>query len=327
MREQFGMPLEKMEAIQEKVNKMVLDTWIIQSSIALTNDILDNGNSPAVISAIMKQQTTERGRRVLNHAIDIHAGSGICLGYGNFLERFYRSVPIGITVEGSNTLTRSLIVFAQGLNKSHPHIFPVLESILENDKNRFYSEFKNIVTHSLKLFFRTFTVKNNFEQQIIDFACLTNFVALQGGAIKRNQMLSGDMADIFSNLYMGISVLYYDKHVNASQKLTDYILDNILRENQIIINRVVNNMGAERFLLYPIKRKPFEVDYNKERDVFKEIMENPAIIEEIKKNIWIKNTVLEDLEQAGGRDIDKNQEKYRELKDRIINVGEYSNSE
>ena len=327
VREQFGMPLEKMEAIQEKVNKMVLDTWIIQSSIALTNDILDNGNSPAVISAIMKQQTTERGRRVLNHAIDIHAGSGICLGYGNFLERFYRSVPIGITVEGSNTLTRSLIVFAQGLNKSHPHIFPVLESILENDKNRFYSEFKNIVTHSLKLFLRTFTVKNNFEQQIIDFACLTNFVALQGGAIKRNQMLSGDMADIFSNLYMGISVLYYDKHVNASQKLTDYILDNILRENQIIINRVVNNMGAERFLLYPIKRKPFEIDYNKERDVFKEIMENPAIIEEIKKNIWIKNTVLEDLEQAGGRDIDKNQEKYRELKDRIINVGEYSNSE
>ena len=56
-------------------------------------------------------------------------------------------------------------------------------------------------------------------------------------------------------------------------------------------------------------------------------MENPAIIEEIKKNIWIKNTVLEDLEQAGGRDIDKNLEKYRELKDRIINVGEYSNSE
>ena len=210
VREQFGMPLEKMEAIQEKVNKIVVDTWIIQSSIALTNDILDNGNSPAVISAIMKQQTTERGRRVLNHAIDIHAGSGICLGYGNFLERFYRSIPIGITVEGSNTLTRSLIIFAQGLNKSHPHIFPILESILENDKNRFYSEFKNIVTHSLNLYYQTFTLKNNFEQQIIDFACLTNFVALQGGAIKRNQMLSGDMADVFSNLYMGIGVLYYD---------------------------------------------------------------------------------------------------------------------
>lgn len=153
VRDQFGMSLEKMEAIQEKVNKMIFDTWIIQSSVALTNDILDNGNSPAVISAIMKQQTTERGRRVLNHAIDIHAGSGICLGYGNFLERFYRSIPIGITVEGSNTLTRSLIIFAQGLNKSHPHVFPVLSSILDNDKEKFFLEFKNIVSHSSQIIF------------------------------------------------------------------------------------------------------------------------------------------------------------------------------
>lgn len=323
VREQFGMPLEKMEAIQEKVNKMVLDTWIIQSSVALTNDILDDGNSPAVISAIMKQQTTERGRRVLNHAIDIHAGSAICLGYGNFLERFYRSIPIGITVEGSNTLTRSLIIFAQGLNKSHPHIFPVLSSILDNDKDKFYLEFKNIVSHSLKLYFKTWNRSTTFEQQIIDFACLTNFVALQGGAIKRNQMLSGDMADIFSNLYMGISVLYYDKNSRASPLLTEYILDNIVRENQTIINRVISNMGYEKYLLYPLNRNPRNIDYNRERIIFKEIMENSAIIEEIKKNIWIKNTVLADLETAGMRDIDKNSEKYTELKDRIINVGEY----
>ena len=323
VREQFGMPLEKMEAIQEKVNKMVLDTWIIQSSVALTNDILDDGNSPAVISAIMKQQSTERGRRVLNHAIDIHAGSGICLGYGNFLERFYRSIPIGITVEGSNTLTRSLIIFAQGLNKSHPHIFPVLSSILDNDKENFFLEFKNIVTHSLKLYFKTWNRSTTFEQQIIDFACLTNFVALQGGAIKRNQMLSGDMADIFSNLYMGISVLYYDKHTQTSPELTYYILDNIVRENQTIINRVISNMGYEKYLLYPLNRTVKDIDYNREREIFKEIIENPAIIKEIKKNIWIKNTVLEDLESAGRRDIDKNSEKYRELKDRIINVGEY----
>ena len=73
----------------------------------MTNDILDNGEHPAVLSAIMKQQCTERGRIVLNEAMDIHAGASICLGYSNFLEKFYRSAPIGITVEGSNTLTRS----------------------------------------------------------------------------------------------------------------------------------------------------------------------------------------------------------------------------
>ena len=77
----------------------------------------------------MKQQCTEKARLVLNDAMDIHAGAAICLGYNNFLEKFYRAAPIGITVEGSNTLTRSLIIFGQGLNKSHPYIFPILENI------------------------------------------------------------------------------------------------------------------------------------------------------------------------------------------------------
>ena len=144
IREQFNMPLEKMEAIQEKFNKIILDTWIIQSSVLMTNDILDNGDSPAVISAIMKQQCTERARNVLNQAMDIHAGASICLGYSNFLEKFYRSAPIGITVEGSNTLTRSLIIFGQGLNKSHPYIFPVLNDILNNDANSFKDNFGEI---------------------------------------------------------------------------------------------------------------------------------------------------------------------------------------
>ena len=80
LREQFRMPLMNMEAIQEKFNNMIFHTWIIQSSVELTNDILDNGNSPSVLSAIMKQQSTERARIVLNEAMDIHAGSSICIG-------------------------------------------------------------------------------------------------------------------------------------------------------------------------------------------------------------------------------------------------------
>ena len=96
IRDQFKMPLSKMEAIQEKFNNMVYNTWIIDSSIDMTNDILDNGHSPSVISAIMKQQCTERGRIVLNEAMDIHGGAGICVGYNNFLEKYYKSAPIGI---------------------------------------------------------------------------------------------------------------------------------------------------------------------------------------------------------------------------------------
>lgn len=152
IRDQFKMPIGNMEAIQDKFVEIIYHTWIIQSSVDLTNDILDNGSSPAVISAIMKQQTTERARHVLNHAMDIHAGASICLGYSNFLEKFYRSAPIGINVEGSNTLTRSLIIFGQGLNKSHPHIFPILQSVLDNNLLDFDKHFKNILSHSINFY-------------------------------------------------------------------------------------------------------------------------------------------------------------------------------
>ena len=151
IREQFKMPLSNMEAIQEKFNNIIYNTWLIQSSISLTNDILDSGKSPAVISAIMKQQCTERGRIVINEAMDIHGGAAICKGYSNFLEKYYKGVPIGITVEGSNTLTRSLIIFGQGLNKSHPYIFPILESILNENLEDFKKNFNKIIKHSIFL--------------------------------------------------------------------------------------------------------------------------------------------------------------------------------
>ena len=134
---------------------MIYNTWVIQSSVELTNDILDHGVSPAVISAIMKQQTTERGRIVLNEAMDIHGGASICIGNNNFLEPFYRAAPIGITVEGSNTLTRSLIIFGQGLNKSHPYIYNLFDALLNNNMNKFTTNFNNIVKHSLGLYMKS----------------------------------------------------------------------------------------------------------------------------------------------------------------------------
>ena len=129
--------------------------------------------------------------------------------YGNFLENFIK--VIGITVEGSNTLTRSLIIFAQGLNKSHPHIFPLLKSILNDDLTDFKHNFKNIVYHSIELYMKSFSpfnrYNNDLKQEIIRYATL-NFVALKAGLLKKEQMLSGDMADMFSNLYLALSVQY-----------------------------------------------------------------------------------------------------------------------
>ena len=320
IRDQFNMPLENMEAIKEKFNNMIYNTWIIQSSVDMTNDILDAGNSPAVISAIMKQQTTERGRSVISDAMDIHGGAAICVGYNNFLEKYYKSVPIGITVEGSNTLTRSLIIFAQGLNKSHPHIYPLLKSILANDLDTFKENFNNIISHSLNLYFRTFRFSNDLEQQIVNFAALTNFVALKGGSIKREQMLSGDMADIFGNLYLAISVRNYHKNNNASEKLTDYIVQRLIIENQYKINKIVNNLGFERYLLFHLKKNNKAISYIHEREIFDEIMTNENIIKEIQKNIH-KTGILKDYEQINK--YKKDSKEYILLKEKIINVDEF----
>jgi len=322
VRDQFKMPLANMEAIQEKFNNMVYNTWLIQSSVDMTNDILDSGSSPAVISAIMKQQTTERGRVVLNEAMDIHGGAAICLGYNNFLEKYYRSAPIGITVEGSNTLTRSLIIFGQGLNKSHPHIYPLLETILDNNFDQFKTNLNNIVSHSVGLYYKTLTFSKTFEQQMIDFANLTNFVAMRGGAIKGEQMLSGDMADIFSNLYLAQSAFYYHKHYDASEKLTLYVTKRLMIENQEKINKIIDNLGPERLLLQHMKRNYRQMSYQEERDVFREIMENPNIVKEIKKNVYMKG-ILNDFEEI--ETLDKDSVKYNMLKNKIINVDEYVN--
>lgn len=320
VRDQFKMPLSKMEAIQEKFNNMVYHTWIIDSSIDMTNDILDEGHSPSVISAIMKQQCTERGRIVLNEGMDIHGGAGICVGYSNFLEKYYKSAPIGITVEGSNTLTRSLIIFAQGLNKSHPYIYPVLDSILNNDQLAFNKNFNNIVKLAINLYIKSFSLKNDINQQVINYAALTNFVALKAGALKREQMLSGEMADVFSNLYLAISVQYTNSHYQISDKLTNYVIKRLMYENQEKINKIIDNLGPEKYILFHLKKTPIKVSFSEEREIFKEISENPKIIDKIKENLYLKD-ILKDLDLINN--YDKDSIMYNKLKSRIINVEEY----
>ena len=158
-----------------------------------------------------------------------------------------------------------------------------------------------------------------------NYACLTNFVALKGGSLKREQMLSGAMADIFSNLYLALSVEYYHNNYNASLKLTNYIINKLINDNQNKINEVVNNLGSERFLLKHLINPVSNTSYKEENDIFKEIMSNKKIIEEIKKNIYVENNILADLELGGSGKLDIDSHEYKSLKNRIINVDEFDN--
>ena len=326
VRDQFKMPLSKMEAIQEKFNNMVYNTWIIDSSIDMTNDILDNGHSPSVISAIMKQQCTERGRIVLNEAMDIHAGSAICLGSNNILEKFYRAAPIGITVEGSNTLTKNLIIFGQGLNKSHPHIFPLFDALLTNNESEFKTHFQSIVKHSLSTYAKSIMkqgCKNDLEKYTIHFANLANFVALKGGKLKSQQMLSSDMADILSNLYLAHSIQWYHNEYKISKKITDYCIDRLMQEIQEIINRILDNEPYLRVPLFYLRKRVPSSKYQDVRMVIDEIEYNRYLMKDLLNDIIIKDTSIEKLLQLS--DLKKNSDEYNKLYDEVIQVGEYNN--
>lgn len=324
-RKQFKIPLIKMEGVQSKIVNMVYNTWLIQCSVELTNTLLDNGEKPSVISAIMKQQTTDRAREVLNDGMDIHAGSAICIGDNNFMEKFYRSAPIGITVEGSNTLTRNLIIFGQGLNKSHPYIYPVLESILENNEKKFEESFSEILKHSISTYFRSIINKDvttELEKQTLQFSNMANVVALKGGALKSEQFLSADMADIFSNLYLAYSVLWYQEQYNVSKVLTEYCVERLCNENQKTINRVVDNLDGLGYMLLFAKKSVKDVTYDRHRSIIKELNRNDEIMKYISKDIYMKDTILEKLKKLD--EVDEND--YERLYNKVIKVGEYENN-
>ena len=233
---------------------IIIHTWIIHTSVKLTNHILDCGSTPSVITAIMKQQTTERARNILNHGMDIYSGSAICAGDNNFFTKFYNSSPVGITVEGSNTLTRGLIIFGQGLNKSHPYIFPIFQNIQDNNINQFRKNINNLILNIIKNYYemiflqinkkiKLFSNDTNFKLNMatLKFSLLSNFIALMGGKIKSKQMISGNMADLLSNIYLGYTLVWYHTHGIQNEELKNLCLKHLNHETEYKMNLIMNN--------------------------------------------------------------------------------------
>ena len=325
-RKQFKIPLIKMEGVQDKLVNMLYNTWTIHCGIDMMNTILDNGEKPAVLSAIMKQQTTDRAREVLNDGMDIHGGSAICLGENNFLEKFYRSAPIGITVEGSNVLTRNLIIFGQGLNKSHPHIFPILETILQDNSDEFHKKFQNILNHSVLLYMKALKTsfsKTTLENQTILFANLANFIALQGGKLKSHQMLSSSMADILSNLYLAHSIQNYENQNKVSEKLTNYCIQELLYKNQQTINHVIQNVPYLKCIVGFSLKSVNAPTYKMKQDLINEVHNNSKILKELQNDIQVRNSPIQKLLQLDELNIDSDE--YKKLYDEVIQVGEFEN--
>jgi acyl-CoA dehydrogenase len=188
--------------------------------------MVSRGEKPSVISALMKYQTTERMRRAVNDAFDIHGGRAICDGPSNYLQSAYQLVPVGITVEGANILTRTLITFAQGALRSHPYLYKEVQALQDADDERgmaaFEDAFLGHVTFSVAnasgAFFHNVTlgyfgnvperaqglqpIYRQIWRASRNFALVADLtVALLGGGLKVKQKLTGRLADALSEIY------------------------------------------------------------------------------------------------------------------------------
>jgi len=312
VRKQFRTPLYKMEGVAEKLFDMSKDTITITAAQFLTNAIIDAGEKPSVLSAVMKQQTTERARNVINGGMDILGGGGICLGDNNFLGGNYTQAPIGITVEGSNTLTRSLIIFGQGLMRSHPYLLNIVESIEEDDKKKFYKNVFKLVSDSFSQTLGCLTpiLDNNRKVELrrltSSFFLASNVMLLLGKRFKTSEMLSGRYADIFGNIYLAYSVLWFRDYIlndvtnnPDSYKEIDLVLntciDSLLYEIQEsfyeIADNYPNNTGLIstyiRMISFPYGRRYIRVSDNTKKEVIDILLNNSRLQEILKENIYI----------------------------------------
>jgi acyl-CoA dehydrogenase len=226
IREQFGISISKFEGIEEPLARIAATAYQLDAARRLTCAALNQGHHPAVISGIMKLHATERMRIAIDDAMDIHGGKAVIDGPQNYLGTYYRSVPVGITVEGANILTRNLIVFGQGAIRAHPYLLDEMNALRDDDRERgldaFDKAFWAHVGHSFTTLFRAWGRSWSFGlfapapdagdaigffRQLSRYSsafalCADMALLTLGGALKRKEMLSARFGDVLSELYL-----------------------------------------------------------------------------------------------------------------------------
>jgi acyl-CoA dehydrogenase len=226
VREQFNVPIGRFEGIEEPLARIAGTAYLLDAARRLTCAALNQGHHPAVISGIMKLHATERMRTVVDDAMDIHGGKAVIDGPQNYLGNLYRAVPVAITVEGANILTRSLIVFGQGAIRAHPYLLTEMNALKDDDRARgldaFDTAFWQHIGHSFSTLFRAFGrcwtggrfvpapeagEATGFYRQLSRYSsafalCADMALLTLGGALKRKEMLSARFGDILSELYL-----------------------------------------------------------------------------------------------------------------------------
>ncbi len=282
IRRQFKVPVGKFEGVQEASSRIAGLNYKMEAARIFTASGVDQC-TPSVVTAMAKYHMTEWMRIVVNDAMDIHGGRGIQQGPRNYLSSPYQSIPIAITVEGANILTRSLMIFGQGAIRCHPFVFPEMEAAREDDLEEFDRLLWAHVGHSVNRAARTLTfglsgsitAKSPVEgpaagyyRQLTRFSsalaiCSDITMGLLGGELKRKELISARLGDVLSNLYFASATLkyFYDEgEKKADVPHMEYVLEDCLRNIENAFDGVFRNFpvagvgGALRALVFPLGR-------------------------------------------------------------------------
>ena len=231
IRRQFNMPIGRFEGVEAAIARMAARTYIMDAARSVTTGAIDGGEKPSVPAGILKYHATEMSRMICNDAMDVQGGKGIMLGPKNYLGRGYQAVPVGITVEGANILTRSLIIFGQGAVRCHPWVLKEMNAAQDPEHARGVRDFDRAlfghigftISNAVRSFFAAITLSRIVKAPLkgptmryfehinrfsASFAFATDVAMLSlGGYLKKKESLSARLADVLSSMYLASMVL------------------------------------------------------------------------------------------------------------------------
>ena len=318
VRSQFNMSIGDFEGVQEALAKVAGNTYLMDSVRRFTAATIDMGEKPSVASAIAKYHLTERMRQTVNAAVDVHGGSAICMGPRNPMGRSYQGIPISITVEGANILTRSLIIFGQGSVRSHPWILKSMQAAGNPDKAQGLQDFDESISNHVTMFMCNLSksVLAGFHEPLFtdgldgspadnyyrklshlsaSFGLIADVMMLRfGGELKRLEYYSSLLGDLLSYLYMGTAVLkhYHSRgEAQGDRPLLDWAMHECFRGFHLAMNDILDNrpLGAltvfVRKAIYPLGSPSLSRDREIEMAAAKVITRNSSL----------RNSLIEDI--------------------------------
>ncbi|HET6724748.1 MAG TPA: acyl-CoA dehydrogenase [Gammaproteobacteria bacterium] len=287
IRKQFRTPIANFEGVEEALARIAGTTYRMDAARRMTAGALDQGEKPSVLSAILKYHCTEGMRLALNDAMDVHGGRGVMMGPRNYLARAYEAVPISITVEGANILTRSMMIFGQGAIRCHPYLLTEMEAAANpnaevgaNDFDKaLFSHIGFTISNAARAFAGALTGGRCFKapdagrvsghyRQLSRMSAAFAFSAdvallLLGGKMKRKEKLSARFGDILSHLYMASAVLkgFEDQgRPGADLPLVEWAVADSLHAIQDRLESICRNFPSKplgwlvKFIVMPLGR-------------------------------------------------------------------------